>query len=160
VVTPGNVLINGGFESGLQVPWYDQLPGEASPINTASIVEPGSSSNYAYTSHLVRTNTGPYSVRLLYQDVQLCAGQIYNIAFDWRFLNNGPDCYAYFNVKYTDGSPEIGLTVVRATDSDWHTVISSFTAASGGAIIQLLHLCANYESGEGHFDNVSVSPVV
>ena len=92
--------------------------------------------------------------------MQLCPGQVYNVAFDYRFLNNGPDCYSYIFINYADGSSSQGVVVVRGVSSNWQSATGSFRATSAAAAVQALHLCANYGNGDLFLDQISASPAL
>lgn len=155
VVPTGNLLQNAGFETGNLAPWYE---GATDSVNSGSLVTPGSNSQstWALASRLLRVTSSPYSRRFVHQDVTLCPGANYNVGFDYRFTENGPNCYAYYFIVYSDGTSQNAITV-RGVNNNWQTTGGSFTATSARATIQIIHLCANYESGRGFFDNVKLN---
>lgn len=155
-VPNGNLLQNAGFESGNLSPWYE---GPMDSVNSGSLINPGSNSasTWALASKLVRVSSSPYSRRFVQQDVDLCAGSNYNVGFDYRFTENGPDCYAYYFINYADASPAQNAITVRGVNSNWQSTGGSFTATSTKATISIVHLCANSESGRGFFDNVKLT---
>lgn len=97
------------------------------------------------------------------QDVQLCPGQVYNLGFDYKFANNGPDCYSYIWIIYADESAPQAISIVGSAWSSadtWESEVGSFTATSAVATISAETLCANYENGVLSFDQISIVPVV
>lgn len=138
------------------------------PDNTRRIISPGGSngSEYFYRGQIrAAAAKNPFSYNIIFQQVNLCKGQNYNISYDLQFVNsqNDSSCTAALGVEFKDGTgwywPITGDGTGDPPTSDWQTFTGNFTTESDTTFVYLSQQCDDNQNIDMYMDNAIVSPM-
>lgn len=121
----GNILINGGFETGSYFPWYEN--GD-DPDTSGSVASLGAFGNLAFSSESIHApNENDITFRRLSQDnVKFCPGETYAISFDYRIADG--NCDLYFDLITRRGALSAFPVIVDNPPGEWQSGSVGFTA--------------------------------